>query len=95
MLGISSKAPSSAPDTVPEYVTSSPRFQPLLMPDTMRSGLPFQDVCDREVDAVGRRAVHGEDVRPNDVDAERSTQRQRVADGAGLLNRRHHGDVAE
>jgi len=29
-----------APDTVPEYVTSSPTFQPLLMPDTTRSGRP-------------------------------------------------------
>ena len=42
MLGIDNSAPSSAPDTVPEYVTSSPRFHPLLMPETIRSGLSFK-----------------------------------------------------
>ena len=29
-----------APATVPEYVTSSPRLNPLLMPDTIKSGKP-------------------------------------------------------
>ena len=28
-----------APDTVPEFVTSSPRFTPLLIPDTIKAGL--------------------------------------------------------
>jgi len=41
MLGTPRSAPSSAPDTVPEYVTSSPRLYPLLMPDTTRSGSPW------------------------------------------------------
>src|SRR5262245_43258364 len=36
--GTPSSAPSRAPATVPEYVTSSPRFQPLLMPETTMSG---------------------------------------------------------
>src|SRR4051812_13546619 len=38
MLGIPSSDPSRAPETVPEYVTSSPRLYPLLMPETIRSG---------------------------------------------------------
>ena len=33
MAGTPSNAASSAPATVPEYVTSSPRFHPLLRPD--------------------------------------------------------------
>src|SRR3954447_18860056 len=36
--GTPSSAPSIAPDTVPEYVTSSPILRPLLMPETTRSG---------------------------------------------------------
>src|SRR3954464_15614602 len=38
MLGMPRSDPSIAPATVPEYVTSSPRLNPLLMPDTIRSG---------------------------------------------------------
>ncbi len=40
-----SSAASSAPATVPEYVTSSPRFQPLLMPETTRSGSVPPKIC--------------------------------------------------
>ena len=36
--GTPSSAASIAPDTVPEYVTSSPMLRPLLIPDTTRSG---------------------------------------------------------
>ena len=79
-----SSAASSAPATVPEYVTSSPRFQPLLMPETTRSGQPLEHLRDRDVDAVGRRAVHGEDAIVDRLEAQRPAQRQRVADGARL-----------
>lgn len=54
MLGISSSAPSSAPDTVPEYVTSSPIFHLLLIPETMRSGLALSTwVIARLTQSVG------------------------------------------
>ncbi len=36
--GIPSTTPSSAAATVPEYVMSSPRLEPWLMPETIRSG---------------------------------------------------------
>jgi hypothetical protein len=82
MLGISRSAPSSAPDTVPEYVTSSPRFQPLLIPETIRSG-------------VRRRAVNGVHLGPDGFDAQRSAKCQGVSDRAGLLNRGDHHDLAQ
>src|SRR4051794_7813152 len=39
MPGMPSTTPSSAAATVPEYVMSSPRFEPWLMPETIRSAL--------------------------------------------------------
>ena len=78
--------PSRAPATVPEYVTSSPRFQPVLMPDTTRSGSsPFEEDGDAEVDAVGRRAVDRVEAVAHLLDAQRPPQRQRMADGARFL----------
>ena len=95
MLGISSSAPSSAPDTVPEYVTSSPRFQPLLMPDTIRSGFPFSTcVIARFTQSVGVPST-AKTFGRDGVDPQRPPQRQRMADGAGFLNRRDDGHVAE
>ncbi len=37
--GMPSSVPSMAADTVPEYVTSSPRLAPLLIPETTSVGL--------------------------------------------------------
>jgi hypothetical protein len=38
--GMPIRVPSKAAETVPEYVTSSPRFRPRLMPEKMRLGRP-------------------------------------------------------
>ena len=95
MLGIASSAPSSAPETVPEYVTSSPRFHPLLMPETIEIGLASKHVRDRDVDAVGRRAVHRVNAGGDLVDSKRTAKRQRVADRARLLNGGHDRDLTK
>ena len=68
---------------------------PLLMPETTRSGRPLglQNLRDRDVDAVGRRAVHFVDAILELLHAQRPAQRQRVADRAGFEMRRDNGDV--
>ena len=45
MEGIPRIVPSKAADTVPEYITSSPRLTPRLIPDTISDGLPWQYLC--------------------------------------------------
>ena len=68
----------------------------MLMPDTTRSGSWFfeQDRA-RQVDAIGRRAVDAVDAVADRLDAERPPQRQRVADGARLLQGRDDQHVAK
>ena len=56
--------PSNAAETVPEYVTSSPRFNPRLIPENSSFGrVVLQQVQDAPVHAVGRRSVHRPAVR--------------------------------
>ena len=75
---------------------SSPRFQPLLMPDTTRSGNSFfRRIAHAEVDAVGRRAVDAVDAVADRFNAERPPQRQRMADRARLLQGRHDEHLAK
>ena len=49
----------------------------------------------RDVDAVGRRAVDLVDALAQPLHAQRTAQRQRVADGAGFDVRRNDDDLAE
>ena len=67
----------------------------MLIPDTIRSGLPLSTcVIARLTQSVGVPSI-GEDVRANRIDAKRTTKRERVADGARLLNRGDGRHVAE
>ena len=65
------------------------------MPDTTRSGRPLEDLRDRDVDAVGRRAVDGVHAIGDVLEPQRTPQRQRVADRARLVHRRDDGHLAE
>ena len=67
----------------------------MLMPETTRSGSAPNHLRDRDVHAVGRRAVHGEDIVGDLLEPERPPQRQRVADGARFEHRRHDRHRAE
>src|SRR5205823_13760264 len=55
----------------------------------------FQHLRDRDVDAVGRRAVDGEHALADVLYTQRMTERERVADRARLLDGRDDGDVAD
>ena len=58
-------------------------------------GQAVEDVRDGDVDAVGRRAVDGEDAIVDRLEPQRPPQRQRVADRARLGRRRDDRHVAE
>ena len=58
-------------------------------------GLLLDDVRDRQVHAVGRRAVDAVGLRPDRLDAQRTAQRERVADRARLLHRRDDRHISE
>ena len=91
-----SSAPSNAAEIVPEYVTSSPRFGPKLMPETTMSGrFPFSSDKDGEVDAVGRRAVDDPLVVFELEESQRTVERQRVRSGALLAVGRDDDDFAD
>ena len=87
--------PSIAADTVPEYVTSSPRFVPWLTPDATSTGGSGRSPRTRQVHAVRRRAVHRVLPLRDPIDPERPVQRERVAHRALLAIRRHHVHLAE
>jgi len=58
MDGMFDRSPSIAAATVPEYVMSSPRFAPRLMPLTMRSGFCFKNPrTARRTQSVGDPSV--------------------------------------
>ncbi len=67
------------------------------MPETTRSGADGRrvDLRDRDVHAVGRRAVNLVHAIAQPFHSERTTERQRVADRARLDVRRDDGDFAE
>ena len=65
------------------------------MPDTMRSMRPVEQLRERDVDAVGRRAVDLVNALADLLHPQRPAQRQRVADGARLDIRRDDGHVSE
>ena len=50
---------------------------------------------DRYVDAVRRRAVNGIDVVSHALQPQRTSQRQRVSNRTGFLNRRNNRNLAE
>ena len=83
------RAASRAAPTVPEYVTSAPRFAPRLMPETTRSGRRVLDAEQADAHAVGRRAVAG-DALPA-VAERRRAQVQGAVDGDAA---RHRAAVA-
>ena len=90
-----SSAASNAPDTVPEYVTSSPRFHPLLMPDTTRSGMPRSTlVMAMLTQSVGVPSTAYTRSR-NRFESERPAERQRVSDRARFGQRGHDRHFAE
>ena len=74
---------------------SSPRFHPLLMPDTTRSGTRLRMIAQaRLTQSVGVPSTPYTPSR-DVLDAQRAAQRQRVADGARLLQRRDDNNIAE
>ena len=82
--------------TVPEYVTSSARLGPWLMPETIsvRPAVLHQ-VVDRDVRAVGGRAVHRVPALAHLADAQRAMDGDRVRGRALLGLRGDHPDLAQ
>ena len=92
IAGMPSSAPSNAPGhraRVRHIVSEVPAF---VDPGHDEIRKPAEDLRDREVHAVGRRAVDGEDIVGHRFEPERTPERQRVADGARFEHRRDDRD---
>ena len=87
--------PSIAAATVPEYSTSSPRLAPLIDAGDQHVGLVLEQTRDRDVHAVGRRAVDVVEVVVDALDSQRRLERQRVARAAAVTVRRDDDDLGE
>ena len=95
MDGTPSSVPSMAALTVPGVRDVVAEVRAAVDARHEQRRLLGQDRVDREVHAVGRRAVDGVAVRPGVVDAQRPMQRERMAARALLPVRRDDDDVAD
>ena len=89
-------APSKAAETVPEYVTSSPRLSPRLMPEKRSCGRASFSRW-RTPQLTQSVGVPSTDQRfsPTCLARSGAVERQRVPRGAALLVGRHGVDVAD